>query len=58
MLTEEAVEACLIEGRDALVLLAELVATGGRSSSEVCARARVSHTPTYRMRSRWLEPAE
>ena len=40
MLSEEAVEACLAEGRDALVLLSELLASGSGSSSEVCVRAR------------------
>ena len=40
MLTERAVEACLIEGWDALVVLSELLVTGGRSSSEVFLRAR------------------
>lgn len=40
MLSAEAVEQCLEEGRDALVLLAELLAGGKRSSGEVFVRAR------------------
>jgi len=40
MLTEEAVEQCLHEGRDALVLLADFLANGQRTTGEVFLRAR------------------
>lgn len=40
MLTEEDVEQCLREGREALALLADLLGTGQRTTGEVFLRAR------------------
>ena len=40
MLTVEAVDACLAEGRAALVLLADLLASRQRTTGEVFLRAR------------------
>jgi hypothetical protein len=39
-MTDEEVERCLAVGREALVLLAELVVNGGRSRGDIYARAR------------------
>ena len=43
MMTIAAVERCLDEGREALVLLAELVAKGNRSRTEIFLRTRAEH---------------